>query len=78
MGAQAAEELPVVTHAICEPRASPTPRFTPGLESPEMVGLLLTLMLMCCRRIVIWLIVVEVIVGLFETASILGFVGTHG
>ena len=31
------------------------------------------------RRIVIWLIVVEVIVGLFETASILGWVGTaHG
>lgn len=29
------------------------------------------------RRIVIWLIVVEVIVGLFETASILGWVGTH-
>lgn len=27
--------------------------------------------------IVIWLIVVEVIVGLFECASILGWVGTH-
>ena len=33
---------------------------------------------MLCR-IVIWLIVVEVIVGLFETASILGWVGaSHG
>jgi uncharacterized Rmd1/YagE family protein len=29
--------------------------------------------------VVIWLIVIEVIVGLFETASILGWVGTqHG